>query len=357
MRICKTCGYLSDGNEVECPYCGDGLYEKSESASKSSDGAAHAAPVRRSVFAKYADLMDDDTLYRTALIKLASSDSRDVAEGADMLRALAFRGHCDGMYRYAEYLLALDAPDEKTAVMWLKIAAGAGHSQSKLRLRVLGAKDTADKPITIPGDASEFVERVRSALPSVVSILTAFGGKGGKTMYSAGSGFIVEGGYVLTNAHVVTVDPKSITARFEPSLDDRTYNLAPLAIDAARDIAVLKFTGLKNERVSAQDNLPLRMGDLQYGEEVYTIGNPLGLGLSVSRGVISCPNRATDYPTGIDHVVQTDISANHGNSGGALLDANNNVVGMITFLPGDTQGGIAMCVPSDYIVQALNNLK
>ena len=95
---------------------------------------------------------------------------------------------------------------------------------------------------------------------------------------------------------------------------------------------------------------------MEYGEEVYTIGNPLGIGLSVSRGIVSCPSRNTRYPDAVKAVIQIDITANHGNSGGALLDQYNNVLGILTFIPGDSGGGITMCVPAKYIAEALNRL-
>lgn len=355
MKFCKSCGYIGGDNERECQYCGEKLVEKSSVKAKSEADDGVVASKSKLGLSRFADIVDNDVLFHTATLKLGG-DARAQADAVEILRELAFRGHCDGMYRLADYLLSLDPPDEETAVMWLKIAAGSGHNPSKIRLRVLGVEKKGDSPLQIPDDESGLVARVRAVLPSVVTVTASFD-KGNKTCWATGSGFIVEGGYVVTNAHVVTAKPKSITARFEPGLDDRDYNLTPLEIDVECDVAILRFTGLKDKSISEQDNLSLRVGDLQYGEEVYTVGNPLGLGLSVSRGVISCPNRESNFPSGVDHVIQTDITANHGNSGGALFDVNNNVVGMITYHPGDSEGGIAMCVPSDYIVKNLNKVK
>ena len=357
MRLCKSCGFATDGDATECPYCGDVTVVAARAEPRVS--AYNDKRIdEKSAFVEYADLMDDDTLYRAAAVKLGgASDDVERREAAELLSALAFRGHCDGMFKLSEYLLSLDPPDEKPAVAWLKIAADAGHVPSKIKLRMLGTKAAVDSPLIISDGDGDFVARVRAVLPSIITICSEFNGKGGKNTCSSGSGFIIEGGYVITNAHVVTAKPKSITARFEPSIDDKAYNLIPLIIDVDCDIAVLRFTGLKNDRVSALTNLSLRAGEPEYGEDVYTVGNPLGLGLSVSRGVISCPCRETDYPRGVTHVVQTDISPNPGNSGGALLDVHNNVVGMITYHPEKAQGGIAMCVPTDYIIDLLNELK
>ena len=180
--------------------------------------------------------------------------------------------------------------------------------------------------------------------------------KGRHSIVSTGAGFIVDGGYVITNSHVAGNNPYWITAEFEQSVDEKTYNLIPLCVRPDLDIAVLKFSGFVAKKFAEQENLKFRLENLTYGEDVYTVGNPLGMGLSVSKGVISCPNRESDYPSGVSEVIQTDITANHGNSGGALLDSNNNVLGMLTFVPGNSEGGITMCVPSKYIVQVLNNL-
>ena len=150
--------------------------------------------------------------------------------------------------------------------------------------------------------------------------------------------------------------PKSVTASFESSVDDKSYNLLPLVIAPELDVAILRFTGLADERISARENLRLRTEGVRYGEEVYTIGNPLGLRFSVSRGIVSTPLRESGHRKGIHEVIQTDITANHGNSGGALFDVSNNVLGMITYTPSDSEGGISMCVPSKYIVQVLNKL-
>ena len=357
MKYCKACGYLSEENISECPYCGETLVVKPSKVSASKSPVDEAVDMR-SAFAKYAEFIDEETLYRAAVMKLDGLGmERNEEEAVEMLRVLAFKGHCDGMYKLAEYLLENCPSEKETAVTWLKIAAGNGHAPSKIKLQTLEVGKSDDSAISLTDDGSGMVKRVRAALPSIITVTASFAGKNGKTAWANGSGLIITGGYVITNAHVVTAKPKSVTARFEPSLDDREYNLLPLSVDVGCDVAILRFTGLKDKQVTDHDNLALRMGDLQYGEEVYTIGNPLGLGLSVSRGVISCPSRETDYPSGVNHVVQTDISANPGNSGGALLDFNNNVLGIVTYHPGAARGGIAMCVPTDYIVKSLNKLK
>lgn len=369
MIKCTKCGYVFPG-EV-CPACGArACAEKKTPLQKPPE--EHIAPeqskvttesivdVRRNpLFMKYVDFLDDAALYNVACCHAegAGGVEQDVEQAVEMFQILAFRGHFGGMYKLAEYYLSLDPPDKQTAVQWLCIAADGGHEPSKTRLRIIGEEAARRPAFSGPMEVPEgsFEARVKNALPCVVMVHSTYQ-KGKKTSSSCGSGFILEGGFVVTNAHVVGENPKSVTAYFEPSVDDKSYNLLPLAIAPEFDVAILRFTGLADERISARENLRLRVDDVRYGEEVYTIGNPLGLRFSVSRGVVSTPLRKDGHRIGIHEVIQTDITANHGNSGGALFDISNNVLGMITYSPSRSEGGISMCVPSKYIVQVLNKL-
>lgn len=366
MTKCSRCGYSFTGDV--CPACGASASEKRAAAApvqtKPAPEKKPEAPqdgIRRNpLFVKYADFIDDAQLFNLAccyMEGIGGVEKQDVAQAVEMFRILAFRGHHGGMYKLAEYYLSLDPPDKATAVQWLRIAADGGHEPSKIRLRILG-EEAAQRPVIaepIDMPTGSFEARVRNALPCVVMVYSTYE-SGRRTTTMCGSGFILEGGYVVTNAHVVGDDPKSVTAIFEPSIDEKSYNLLPLAIAPEFDVAILRFTGLADERISARENLRLRTEGVQYGEEVYTIGNPLGLRFSVSRGVVSTPQRQGGHRKGVHEVIQTDITANHGNSGGALFDVSNNVLGMITYTPGDSEGGISMCVPSKYIVQVLNKL-
>lgn len=367
MTKCKVCGYTYAGDA--CPACGFRPAEEPPAPTAPAPqpgqqpGEKPAAPAkgihRNPLFTKYADFFDNEALYQLGCcIAEGINTERNEEQAAEIFQILAFRGHYGGMYKLAEHFLSLDPPDTESALQWLRIAADGGHEPSKLRLRILG-EGAAKRPV-IAGPIEKLPEgsfqaRVRNALPCIVMVYSTCT-QGGRRIGSCGSGFILEGGYVVTNAHVVGENPSSVSASFEPSIDEKSYNLMPLAIAPEYDVAVLRFTGLMDERISARENLRLRLDNVEYGEEVYTIGNPLGLRFSVSRGVVSSPCRQGGHRSGIHEVIQTDITANHGNSGGALLDASNNVLGMITYTPGDSEGGITMCVPSKYIVLVLNKL-
>ena len=347
MKQCKKCGN-SIGNGAFCSRCGAKLDENNSVEVEN----------RPSIFLKYAEFMDDDLLYKTAVSKLNGLLGGGKEEAIEIFKLLAFRGHADSMYRYAESCLEQNPPDRETAYHWLRVAADMGHTPSQLLI----AKEKGEMPklrnerLQMRGGDESFESLVSDSLPAIVMI-TASKRQGNRRSVSAGSGFIVEGGYVVTNAHVVGSDPDSVVGNFEPSIDDKSYNLLPLLIDPKLDVAILKFTGMAATKVSSRRQLEFRVKGVGYGEKVYTIGNPLGIGVSVSQGIVSCPDRGTNYPQNVKTVIQTDITLNHGNSGGALMDTANNVIGMVTFMPGNSEGGIGMCVPAEYIVGALNRVR
>ena len=355
MKKCKACGnVMAEG--TYCSRCGEKL-EEGEVGIKDTP----------SIFLKYADFLDDGLLYKIAVGKASGVVAGAAEEAAEIFRLLAFRGHTESMYRYAEICLAQNPPDKDTAYHWLKIAADAGHQPSRLLLMSekvplseIGGQRRNER-ITYGGGVvgSNFEALVADSLPAIVSIAATekSRGRGKRRTMSLGSGFIVEGGYVVTNSHVVGRDPEYVSASFEPSIDDKTYSLLPLVVEPRWDVAILKFTGLAADRISNRRQLSLRLQDIGFGEQVYTVGNPLGIGLSVSQGIVSCPDRESKYPAGVSTVIQTDITINHGNSGGALLDTANNVIGMVTYKPGNSEGGMGMCVPAEYIVKALNSVR
>ena len=368
MKTCMVCGRGFRDDLDRCPACG--------ASWSSAGGSAPAAPKTMyggSDILKYAELMDDDAIFRAAVChKEGLGMAVDIKQAKELFHILAMRGNQDGMFKYAEMCLAEEPADLKSALHWLMIAAQGGHISSRLKLlelssngvvRIEGgltAKETfreapAASPTKAPAprpNESAFEALVRSALPLVVQVAS----DKNKEQRTLGSGFILDGGYVITNSHVLGERPSHVTTRFEPGLDSKTYEMKVLANDPDHDIGVLRFTGTADTRFASRPGLKLRLDDIGFGEEVYTIGNPLGIGLSVSKGVVSSPNRDSDYPRRVKKVIQTDITVNHGNSGGALLDRNNNVIGVITFVPGSSDGGIAMCVPSKYIVKVLNDI-
>jgi serine protease Do len=167
------------------------------------------------------------------------------------------------------------------------------------------------------------------------------GGGDDRTVQSMGSGFIVDAsGIVVTNNHVVEG-----ADTIEVKLQDGTLLKAELkGRDAKTDLAVLK---VKSDKPLAT----VAFGDsdhLRIGEWVMAIGNPFGLGGSVSLGIVSARNR--DINAGpYDDFIQTDAAINKGNSGGPLFNINGEVVGINTAIFSPTGGsvGIGFSVPSN----------
>jgi serine protease Do len=173
-----------------------------------------------------------------------------------------------------------------------------------------------------------------------------------KRVRTHGSGFIVdETGLIVTNRHVVD-DAVEITVVFDGG-ERATAKL--IAVAPMVDLAVLKVD--VDRRLAS-----LRWGNslgLRLGDHVFAIGNPLGLGMSVSSGIVSALNRDIQ-DTPFDHYIQIDAAINHGNSGGPLVDVNGEVVGVDTALynPDEKGGfiGIGFAIPAEsakYVVRRL----
>jgi serine protease Do len=198
----------------------------------------------------------------------------------------------------------------------------------------------------------------QKTMPAVVNISTwrvkqpEQPGGSPRRVKTYGSGFIIDpSGIIVTNKHVIdgSIDIKVI---FDNG-DRVTGKL--LAVAAMIDLAVLK--------VDAGRPLPaLKWGDsenLHVGDAVLAIGNPLGLGESVSSGIVSALNRDIQ-DTPFDNYIQTDAAINHGNSGGPLVDLNGDVIGVNTALynPEESGGfiGIGFAMPagtSKFVVDRL----
>jgi S1-C subfamily serine protease len=165
-----------------------------------------------------------------------------------------------------------------------------------------------------------------------------------------GSGFVLDkAGHIVTNYHVVQGATK-----IEVSFSDQTSHSATIVgSDPSTDLAVLKV----DAPVRALTPLPLGNSDLaQVGDQVVAIGNPFGLDRTATAGIISAIQRRITAPNGfsIDHALQTDAPINHGNSGGPLLDARGDVVGVNSQIEtggNATEGnvGIGFAVPANTV--------
>jgi serine protease Do len=216
----------------------------------------------------------------------------------------------------------------------------------------------------IPGSFADLAERL---MPSVVNISTTttiitntnpfpgfefppgspfedmfkeFGTPQKRKSAALGSGFIIDKkGIVITNNHVIN-DAEDIVVIVG---GDKEYKATIVGADPLSDIAVLQIA-------SKEKFIPVKFGDsdkARIGDWVIAIGNPFGLGGTVTSGIISARNRSIGLSRYEDYI-QTDASINSGNSGGPLFDMEGNVIGINTAILGQSGSiGIGFSIPSN----------
>jgi len=216
---------------------------------------------------------------------------------------------------------------------------------------------------SIPGSFADLAERL---MPSVVNISTTttittksnpfpfqfppgspfedmfreFGAPEERQSSALGSGFIIdEKGIVVTNNHVIS-DAEDIIVRVN---GDKEFKAKVVGADPLSDIAVLQLE-------TKEKFIPVKFGDsdkARIGDWVIAIGNPFGLGGTVTSGIISARNRSIGLSRYEDYI-QTDASINSGNSGGPLFDINGDVIGINTAILGRNGSiGIGFSIPSN----------
>ena len=180
----------------------------------------------------------------------------------------------------------------------------------------------------------------RRLAPSVANLRVARKVRGGRTFEGAGSGVVITpDGFLLTSAHVVGSNDASGRASF---VDGRELDFTVVGTDPLSDLAVLRTEG--------RDLIPAQLGDserLRVGQLVVAIGNPFGFAGSVTAGVVSAlgrslPTRAGSTTRFVENVIQTDAALNPGNSGGALVNGSEEVVGVNTAVAGV---GLGLAIP------------
>lgn len=240
-----------------------------------------------------------------------------------------------------------------------------------------GAQTAQNEPGAIAAAAPRagaplsFAELVARLQPAVVNISTTqrvqvnrnpfagtpfgdlFGGQGGggqpvtREAESLGSGFIISAdGYVVTNNHVISAGSRNavVEAITVTLADRREFRARLVARDPASDLAVLKIEGANFPFVRFGDSRQVRAGDW-----IVAIGNPFGLGGSVTAGIVSAVNRVTGQSGPYDRFIQTDASINRGNSGGPMFDLQGNVIGINSQIlsPTGVNIGIGFAIPAE----------
>jgi serine protease DegS len=233
------------------------------------------------------------------------------------------------------------------------------------------------KPISAPSAAASpysYADAVSRAAPAVVNIYTAkkvlerdpryYTNPYYRQLYNnsntplqermqrnLGSGVIVDSsGLILTNNHVINGADK-----IQVLLNDGRYTSAELVgVDTENDLAVLKITLENLMPINLAQTNNMRVGDV-----VLAIGNPFGVGQSVSQGIVSALGRWGLGINASENFIQTDAAINPGNSGGALIDARGNLIGINTAIldeSGAASFGISFAVPADIAMNSLQQI-
>ena len=176
-----------------------------------------------------------------------------------------------------------------------------------------------------------------------------FGTPQERQAYALGSGFIIdEKGIVITNNHVIQ-NAEDILVRVN---GDEEYKAKIIGKDPLSDIAVLQIE-------ADEKFIPVKFGNSdksRIGDWVIAIGNPFGLGGTVTSGIISARNRSIGLAR-YEDFIQTDASINQGNSGGPLFNMNGDVIGINTAILGQSGSiGIGFAIPSNSAVKVINQL-
>ena len=263
-------------------------------------------------------------------------------------------------------LLAVAAAGAAGAALALggAYALGSFDGENTVTVREVTVESTSQPTTFRPGQALSIAEVYKRSAPAVVQI-TATGKAnpfGSESQQRAlGSGFVFDkAGYIITNYHVIA-GAGSIQVTFS---DNRSIDASLVGSDPSTDIAVLKV----NTTSSALTTLSLGDSDaVHVGDSVVAIGNPFGLERSVTAGIVSAIQRQITAPAdpagnqyAIDHVIQTDAAINHGNSGGPLLNARGEVIGVNAQIEtgGASQGnvGVGFAVPSNTVKSVAGQL-
>lgn len=205
----------------------------------------------------------------------------------------------------------------------------------------------------------------KKVLPSIVGITVNYNVNsifGNSTSKATGSGIIIsEDGYILTNNHVISSENSSsyyaITEATGITVnlynDSTDYEATVIGTDSYTDLAVIKID--KNDLTAATLG---NSDEVQIGEFVMAVGNPLGMTSSVTTGVVSAVNReVSDGENNTFLAIQTDTAINSGNSGGALVNGKGEVIGINTLkIAGDGVEGMGFAIPISSTTNIVNQL-
>ena len=224
---------------------------------------------------------------------------------------------------------------------------------------------TNSTPISLSNYSDTAIYAANKALPSIVGISISYNVSfWGRTQeaQASGSGVIISSdGYILTNNHVVSSLDSSYYYQVSEATsikvtlygETETYDAQIIGTDQQTDLAIIKIdkTGLTAAEIG-------NSSEVQIGEFVLAVGNPLGLETSVSAGIVSALDRDITSEEGtVYHVLQTDCAINSGNSGGALVNSQGQVIGINTLkLAGNGVEGLGFAIPINDTIDVCKQL-
>ncbi len=226
----------------------------------------------------------------------------------------------------------------------------------------------------IPAGPASYAKAVKLATPAVVNIYSrrlvteqpyrifadptfqrfsgiSLGPARQRLSRSDGSGVLISAnGFLLTNFHVVRGADQILVGLS----DGRVTPAKIIGVDAETDLAVLKIEGINLPIIKPQPANKLDVGDV-----VLAIGNPLGVGQTVTMGIVSATGRSQSALSRFEDFIQTDAAINLGNSGGALINAAGELVGINTAVLGQDRGaqGISFAIPADVAMSVMEEIK
>jgi len=229
------------------------------------------------------------------------------------------------------------------------VRTGLGVAGAILGLALAGSAHLESDADVAQGVSQAFETVSERIAPSVVRIESGRRAEGGTRPLGVGSGFVLDAkGLIVTNAHVVD----SADAIRIQLLDGRALDAELVGMDTESDLALLRVEadGLVAAPLRAEE--PARVG-----EWVIAVGNPLGLGHSVSAGIVSGRGRTANITT-YEDFIQTDAAINPGNSGGPLVDLQGRIVGVNTAVADIRTGGqgIGFAIPADMVARGTGQL-
>ncbi|HSE80326.1 MAG TPA: trypsin-like peptidase domain-containing protein [Gaiellaceae bacterium] len=248
-----------------------------------------------------------------------------------------------------------------TAALVAAAAVGAGSGVTAFAALGSDGGSTTVRQVTVESSqpaastseslsVSEIYEETYQSVVEITSLSSQSSPLGGEQQAQGqGSGFVYDAeGNIVTNDHVVE-GAEQVSVRF---WDGSTYDATVVGTDPSTDLAVIKVDA------PASVLKPLELGDstqLSVGEGVVALGSPFGLEGTATSGIVSALNREMTSPNGftISNSIQTDAAINHGNSGGPLLNAAGQVIGVNTQIKSDSGGndGIGFAVPSSTLAE------